>query len=189
MQFIDYVPLLLINMAAGLVLLAAYVAFGVHDARGRRWAPGFIMTGAVALAFGTHMALTWPLPGPYGAMFGEMTVLFGVIFLAAGLVLALGGDMVTVAGYAFFAGLAAVLLGVRIVVLSLTQLPLLSAAGFVLAGLGGVGALPFYLWFRNNRVARVLAALVLLAAAGIWALTGYLAYWIHPGMLSHWMPK
>ncbi|MDP6108314.1 MAG: hypothetical protein QGI33_07770 [Candidatus Brocadiia bacterium] len=44
-MFIDYVPLMLVNMVAGLALLALAVARGLGQEGQEKWAPGFAMTG------------------------------------------------------------------------------------------------------------------------------------------------
>ena len=188
MLFIDYLPLLLINMVAALVLLAGYVYFGMDDPNQKRWAPGFIAGGTVALVFGGIIATTWPLPGAYNMLFGEMSVLFGIIFLVAGVTLALGGELITIATYAFFAGLAAMLLGVRIFQLRLTQIPPLTALGYLATGAAGVLAAPGLAWFKQNKVLRILVALMLLGAAGVWALNGFGGYWMHAVLFKDWVP-
>ncbi len=101
--------------------------------------------------------------------------------------LAQGWDLLTVAIYGFFAGLAAIVIGVRIINLDLTRRPLLSGIGFILTGLGGVFAAPT-LYLQTNRTLRIIGAIVLIAAALIFALTGYLAYWGHLADYSNWKP-
>src|ERR1035437_4780022 len=177
-MFIDYLPLLLINMAAGLFLLACYVYKGMDAQDQRPWGPAFGMVGIVALLNGLHMTWTWPLPGSYNVAFGEMSVLFGILFLAAAWALAQGRDLMPVAIYGFFAGGAAILIGIRIISLGLTKEPLLTGIGFVLSGMGGVFAAPI-LYLRTHRTLRIMGAVVLIAAAIIWAQTGYMAYWMH----------
>jgi putative membrane protein len=188
MLFIDFVTLLLVNMTAGFVLLAGLVALGLDKPDPRRWVPGFLVVGLMATVFGGYMTVTWPLPGPFSSAYGEMSVLFGVIFLGAALAMALGWELTTVGVYAFFAGLAAMLIGVRILNLGLTLQPLLAGVGFILSGLGGVFAAPTLLWLGKSLPFRYAAALVLLAAAGIWALTAYGAYWQHIEHFSKWVP-
>ena len=61
-MFIDYVPLMLINMAGGLCLLAACVGKANNSVVEKHWASGFLMSGVVALACGFHMVFNWPLP-------------------------------------------------------------------------------------------------------------------------------
>lgn len=188
MVFIDYLTLLLINMTAGYCLLSSYVYWGLDDPLNKRWVPGFAIVGFIALIFGAHMTLTWPLIGQYNSAYGEMSVFFGVIFLGAALTIARGWSLLTVAIFAFYAGAAAVLLGLRIMSLGLTRTPALAGIGFILSGLAGVFAAPTFRWLRQNRPFRTLAAFVLGAAAVIWAIIGYLAYWGHMEGFAGWVP-
>ena len=187
-MFIDYVGLLLINMMIGYVLLAAYVYRGLDDPLNKRWVPGFAMVGAIAFVFGSHMVMTWPIIGQYNDAFGQMSVLLGIIFLGAALAIGKGWSLTMVAVYAFFAGLAAIDLGACIISMKMTLVPNLSGAGFILSGLGGVMAAPTLLWFRNNRPFRTVAAMILLAAALIWAVTVYPEYWMHMKAFAKWVP-
>lgn len=188
MIFIDFITLLLINMAAGLVVLAAYVTWGLGSPDQRRWAPAFGMAGLVALVAGFYMTFTWPVPGSYNSAFGEMSVLFGVIYLGLAAATAKGLDLLPVSIYSLFAGLAAVLLGVRILDLKLTQTPALSAVGFILSGLGGV-LLCVVLALRTSRAVRIAFSLVLVVAALIWAVTAYGGYWMHMKHFGQWKPS
>ncbi len=52
-------------------------------------------------------------------------------------------------------------------------------AAFVLTGIGGVLFCIVVCWLRQNMPARIVLALVILAAASIWALIGAGAYWGH----------
>ncbi len=187
-MFIDFLSLLLLNMVAGHVLLALYVYRGLDDPLNRRWTSGFLMVGLVTFIFGGFIVMTWPLPGPYNSVFGEMAVMFGVVFLGAALAIANGWSLLPVTVIAFFAGAAAVVSGAAILHDHLTAKPALSAVGFVLSGLGGVFAAPTLYYLRGNRAWRVLGALVLLAAAAIWASTVYVEYWMHPGIFAKWVP-
>jgi putative membrane protein len=117
-----------------------------------------------------------------------MSVLLGIAFLGAALALAQGWDLSGIALYALFPGVCAVVLGIRIINLDLTLQPVLSGVGFVLTGMGGLFAAPTLAYFRGHRLFRTLAALVLLAAAGIWALTALPAYWVHMKMAADWKP-
>lgn len=178
MHMIDFLTLLLVNMVAGFVLLAAYLVKGL-DEDARDWAPGFAITGLVALLFGGYITLTWPLPGPYNVAYGEMSVFFGMIFLGASWAMAKGRSLKTVALYAFFAGLAAVVIGARFIDLKLSAQPLVTGFGFILSGLAGVFSAPVLTWMHAVKPARYFAALLLLLAALIWAVTGYASYWLH----------
>jgi putative membrane protein len=48
-MFIDYITLTLINMVAGLFILAHYVYKGLDSPNQKLWVPGFGVTGAIAL--------------------------------------------------------------------------------------------------------------------------------------------
>ncbi len=187
-MFINYITLMLINMVAGLVMLATFVYEGLDSSNAKRWVPGFGMVGAIALITGIHMTLSWPVKGSFNIAYGETSVLFGVLFATTSLALALNWDLFTISIYGFFAGLAAIAIGIRILNLNLTKAPLMSGIGFILTGLGGVLATPTLLYLRTNRIWRLLGATVLILAALIWALTGYMAYWGHMANYSTWQP-
>lgn len=187
-MFVNYITLMLINMVAGLILLATFVYQGLDSTTQKRWIPGFGMTGAIALLTGLHMIYNWPVPGSFNIAYGEMTVLFGILFITASLALAQGWELLTIAIYACFAGLAAIAIGIRVINLGLTRTPLLSGIGFILTGLGGVLAFPTLVYLRTNKAWRLIGAVVLIVAALIWAFTGYMAYWGHLADYSNWKP-
>lgn len=186
-MFIDYLTLMLINLVAGLVLLAAYVYFGLGSSNQNRWIPGFGIVGTIALVTGLHMTLTWPIVGSFNIAFGETTVLFGILFVGTALTLAMGWELLTLGIYGFFAGLVSLVIGSRIINLGLTPIPLPVGAAFILVGLGGVFATPT-LYLKENRLLRVIGAIVLSVAALIFALIGLSSYWIHLANFSTWQP-
>ncbi len=187
-MFIDYITLMLINMVAGLVLLADFVYRGLDGANLKRWIPGFGLVGAIALVTGLHMTLTWPVPGSFNISFGETTVLFGGLYVAAAIAIAQGWDLLSVTVYAFFAGVTSIVVGARIINLGQTQMPLVAGLGFILTGLGGVLSAPTLVYLRTSKTWRTLGAVVLLLAALIWAIIGYRAYWGHMEGFSNWQP-
>jgi len=189
-MFIDYVTLLLVNMAAGYMLLAAFVFRALDNSDHRNWAPGFGMVGLIALVFGGIIATTWPLPGPFNSMYGDMSVFFGLIFLGAAVAMARGWSLMSVTVYAFFAGAAAMVIGAAVLRLGLTPKPLLTGVGFVLSGLGGVMAAPTYRFARRNLYFRTAAAAVLALTALLWLANGLPAYWMHLTLDSFgkWVP-
>jgi len=187
-MFIDYLTLIMINLVAGSALLAYYLWRGIDEPDQRPYAAAFFGVGLLALITGLHLSFNWPLPGSYNIGYGEATTLFGTVFLGTALALWNGWSLIPVAIYAFFAGIDAIIVGLRIFSLQLTKEPLISAVGFVLSGLGGVASAPFFLWFRNNRTVRLLGVLLLLAAAGIWAVTFYGSLWSHLESFSKWVP-
>ena len=187
-MFIDFLTLVMINLVAGTVLLAYYLWKGLNAEDQKPYAAAFGLTGLLSMILGLRLSFTWPLPGSYNVGYGDATTLFGVVFLATAISLAKGWDLKPVALYAFFAGVDAVIVGIRIWSLQLGKEPLIAAIGFVLAGLGGVFAFPFFQWFRDNKTFRWIAILILLATAAIWAVTFYGALWDHLASFSNWVP-
>lgn len=187
-MFIDYLTLVMINMVAGSALLAHYMWRGIDQKDQRAYAPAFLIVGAVSMITGLHLSFTWPLPGAYNVGYGDTTTLFGAVFLGAGIALSQGWDLAPVALYAFFAGVDALIVGARIYTLGITKEPVMSAIGFLTAGLGGIGAYPFFAWFRNNKAVRWLAVAVLVATVVLWAITFYGSLWAHMESFSKWVP-
>ncbi len=186
-MFINYVALMLINLTASLALLAAFAYDGMGKKDARHWSPAFAIAGLVQLGTGTHMIWTWPLPGSHNVAFGEMSVLIGALFLGTALAQAMQWDLLPITIYAFLAGVAAIVVGVRLINLEMTKEPLVAGMGYVLSGLAGVLAPAGYL-LRENRLVRILGTLLLLGAAAIWAVTGYLSYWGHMVDYAKWLP-
>lgn len=184
---INYVALMLINLVAGLFLLAYYVFRGMDSDNQREWAPGFAAVGIVGLVTGLHMIFNWPLPSSYNTAFGEMSVIFGTLFLTAALALGLNLGLRSVMVYAFFAGFAAILVGIQVINLKMTKQPALSGTGFIVTGLSGV-LLPVAAYMKSNRAIRVAFVVVPLIALAIWAFTGYHAYWGHMESSAEWVP-
>ena len=187
-MFIDYLTMIMINLVAGSVLLAYYIWRGLDDGDQRPYAAAFFGVGLLALIAGLNLSFNWPLPGSYNVGSGDTTTLFGIVFLSTGLALWNGWNLLPVAIYAFFAGIDAVIVGARILNLGLTKEPVISGVGFILAGLGGVAAAPFFMWFRDNRTVRLLAAAVMVITAAIWAVTFYGALWGHMEAFGKWVP-
>jgi putative membrane protein len=186
-MFIDYLTVMLINIAAGLVIAALFV-FRHLDSDQKKMAPGLLISGSLSLILGLAETLAWPIPGSYNIAFGEMALLFGILLVGLSLALLFGWDLLSLGIYAIFAGAASVLVGVRIWDLKMTSEPLVAGGGFVLTGLAGILSLPVY-YLRKHPVVRILAAILLLGCAAIWATTGYLAYWGHLSAFSKWGAK
>ena len=175
-MFIDYVGLMLVNSAAGFFVLAGFLARKEEELV-EPWAPAFALTGLIALTTGFRMTFTWPLPGSYNVAFGELSVLFGGLMLAAAWPLAKGLDLKPLACYGFFAGLVAIVVGVQFLRLGLSQTPLLTGTGFLLAGIAGLGAYPAVK--SKARALRLAGAVTLTLSGLIWAYLAYSAYWHH----------
>jgi len=186
-MFIDYLTVMLINLVAGFVLLGLYVWFGADDADQRRWAPGFGVVGAIGVATGLHMTLTWPLPSSFNIAFGETELLFGVLFLLAAIALWFNYSLFSIAIYAFFAGIVAIIIGARIIDRGMTQQPIVSGIGFIVAGLTGLLLYPVLFWLTSKPV-RIAFAVIAFIAALIFAFIGYSAYWTHLADFAEWTP-
>lgn len=186
-MFIDYVSLMLINLAAGLALLAGYLYFGLGSSNQRRWIPGFGVVGAISLVTGLPMTLTWPIPGSFNIAFGETTVLFGILFVGTSLTLVMGWELLSLGIYGFFAGLVSLLIGFRFINLGLTPVAVPAGIGFIAVGLGGIFSAPT-LYLKENRFLRIIGAIVLTVAALIFGFLGLTAYWVHLADFSTWQP-
>jgi putative membrane protein len=187
-MFIDFLTVLMINLAAGTALLAYFVLKGITSQDNRSFASAFAVVGLIAALGGLRMVFTWPLPGSYNIAFGESTLLFGAVFLGAALAVAKGWDLMPISIYAFFAGVYSLVVGWRIIDLPLTKDPVLSGIGFILAGLGGIAAAPGLKLLKKNQTFRYLAAAVLLITAAFWAFTFYNTLWGHLESFSSWVP-
>lgn len=187
-MFIDFLTLVMVNLVAGTVLLAYYLWRGIDEADQRPYAAAFFGVGLISLVTGLQISFTWPLPGSYNVGYGDATTLFGVVFLATSIALFFGSSLIPVSIYAFFAAIDALIVGIRIYSLQLTKEPLISAVGFILAGLSGLGVFPFLMWFRENRLVRWIGILLLLGSALLWAITFYGSLWAHMASFAKWVP-
>jgi putative membrane protein len=187
-MFIDYLTLVMINLVAGTALLAYYIYFGLDAQDQRPYGAGFFVVGLLEIVLGLALSFTWPLPGSYNIAYGEATTLFGGVFLGAGIALSMGWDLMPVAIYAFFAGVDAIVVGIRIISLGLTKEPIFSGIGFILAGLGGVLAAPTFRYLKKNKLFRIVGAIVVLVTALIWAFTFYNSLWGHLASFASWVP-
>lgn len=187
MSIIDFLTLLLINMTAGFVLLALYLYNGIVSSDQRKWISGFLITGFIALINGLWIIWHWPLPGSYNIAYGEMSVLFGALFFGFAIAIMKEWGIFSVTIYGIFAGLASITIGLRILNLNMTKNPLISGIGFILSGLVGVLSCPVYI-FKDIKAFRYIVILIILITAGIWAMTGYMAFWDHLATFSKWIP-
>jgi putative membrane protein len=185
-MFINYLALMLINLAAGLMIFAGFV-YDLHRVERRGWVPALAVVGFIQAAAGLHMIWNWPLPGSHNVAFGEASVLIGLVWLGLALAESRGLTLLPVMIFATFAGLAAIVIGVRIIDLGMTRSPLLSGVGYILPGLIGALSVPGYL-MRTSRLVRLVGVVVLVAAGVLWAVTGYGALWGHIANYAGWVP-
>ncbi len=187
-MFIDYLTLIMINLVAGTAILAYYLYQGLDAEDQQPFAAGFGIVGLLGLILGLVLTFTWPLPGSYNIAYGEATTLFGAVFFATAIAIYKRWSLTPVTIFAFFAGVYAVIVGVRIISLELTKEPLMSGVGFIMAGLGGVLAVPALGLMRKYKFLRLLGALFLLVTALLWAFTFYGSLWTHMETFKDWLP-
>jgi len=185
--FIDWLTLLLVNMMVALVFHSLFIGFWL-DKDAKKVIPGFLVTGAVALIAGFRMAFTWPLPGPYNIMYGELSVLFGALLFIAGLAVQFGWSLATVGIYSLFAGAASILIGVRIWVSAMTNEPLVAGLGFVATGATAVLTFPALYWPKEFKWIRWVVAIGAAGSAIIWIIVGFPSYWAHIDAFGKWLP-
>ena len=177
-MLMDFVSLMLINMAAGLFILAIFILGDINRENNQFWTPAFTLTGFIAAICGFVLIFVRPLPSPYNIAYGEPSVLLGSLFLTAAWSLAKGWPLFPLGIYAFFAGIVGVVIGARFIYLGLAAPPIVPGIGFILTGAGGIFA-ELIIVNRRRIWLRIIGAFVLMAASVIWALMAYLEYWIH----------
>ncbi len=186
-MFIDFTGVMLIGMSAGFVILAHYLYRNPGPDEREPWAAGFFAAGLLGLVTSLPLLILWPLPGSYNIAFGEPALFLSVAFLAAALTLAKKWEPLIPALYGFFGGIMAVIIGIRLIDLGMTQSPLMAGAGFIAAGLGGMITLPA-INYRSLRWIAIIAGALLGIAAVLFLMTGYLADWSHLSDFAHWVP-
>ncbi|CAB1128388.1 conserved membrane protein of unknown function [Candidatus Hydrogenisulfobacillus filiaventi] len=186
-MFVDYVGVMLINLAAGLALLAHYLYMNPSPDTRRSWASGFFAVGVLGFATSFTMDVVWPLPGSYNVAFGEPGLFLSTAFLAAAVTLTFEWEPLIPAIYGAFGGLMAIVIGIRLLDLHMTQSPALATLGYLTAGIGGLFTLPALNW-RNTRWLSIVAAVALGISAIVFVAIGYEAEWGHLLDFAHWIP-
>jgi putative membrane protein len=183
MQYIVYLTLMMTNIAAALFLLALYIFRGFAAENQKKWIPAFALSGGIALATGLHMIFVWPMPSVYNIAFGELSIMLGGLLVAGAWAIAKSWSFVPLGVYAFFASLAAVVVGVRFINLQISKEPLVVAAVLILTGVSGVLALPATFFYQRNpglsRAIQWAAIIALVVAGGVLAFSAYTGYWDH----------
>lgn len=177
-MFVDYLAVMLLNLGAGLALLAHYLYVNPAKENRRSWAAGFFAVGFLGLVTSLPMLIMWPLPSSFNVAYAGPMLFLSMVFLAAGLTLMLEWEPLIPAIYGLFGGIYAIIVGFRLLDLKLGAAPGVAFAGFVLTGLGGILVVPSIYWHKNRGLV-VVTAIVLGVAALIWLFTGYDAVWAH----------
>lgn len=190
-MFINYLTLMLVLVAGGLVLLVAYGARMAEprlESR-RNWVAPLGLIGAALSLLSLQMVLTWPLPGPYNVVFGEPALLLGLLLLGLAFSIQRGLDLMPLAYLGALAALVPTILSLAIFSFGLTSMPPMAGLAYLATGLGGLTS-PLALrqagFWRNACGALLLVGAVLLGA------TGYMAYFLHTGTgpesIGGWVP-
>lgn len=186
-MFIDYLAVMLVNMGAGLALLAHYLYVRPTKETRKSWAAGFFAVGLLGLLTSVPMVLTWPLPGGFNVAYGEPALYLSVLFLAGAVTLTFEWEPLIPAIFGFFGAIYSIVLGIRIDQLHLGSAPLAALVGFVLTGVGGMLVLPTIQW-RDNRTLTIVTSVILGLAALVWLYTGYVAGWQHVLDFAKYVP-
>ncbi len=186
-MFIDYLALMLVNLGAGLALLALYLFANPDKAARRSWAAGFFAVGFLGLVTSLPMVVMWPLPGVFNIAYGEPGLYLSLAFLAAAITLVFEWEPYVPAIYGLFGGIYAIVVGIRMANLHLSSHPTVALTGFVLTGIGGILVLPA-VHYRANRTLTIVTAVILGLAALLWLYVGYVAAWGHMQDFAKYLP-
>ncbi len=186
-MFIDFLGVMLVTLATGLALLAHYLYRDPPAGERRSWAAGFFAVGLVLFLLAFVMVVTWPLPGGFNVAFGGPALFLSAVFLAAAVTLTFEWEPLIPAMLGVAGGILAIVVGVRLIDLHLTQSPIVAGIGYLTAGIGGILTLPALRW-RQMRWLALTAAVILGISALVWAFTGYEAVWAHILDFSKWVP-
>ncbi|SHH33663.1 DUF981 family protein [Thermosipho atlanticus] len=189
-MFVDYLTLFMGDIVAGFALLLFFVWSGMEIEKSKSFAPAFGAVGLIGVISGLHMVLTWPLPGVHNIVFGEAFVLYGFVFLAAAYALAKGWDLMPVTIFALTAGAYAVILSGVILGYGITRNPTETFLAYLGAGLTGILS-PIVWKFRNNKVVKTLAIILLILTLLAWFITMYGSLTGHTnpeGSFGKWLP-
>jgi len=214
MNAIDYITLLLVNTAAGLIAGALFLwrGLGGTEQNSRPWAAVFAAAGLVSLVMGVHMSATWPVkdaPIPatpavaatadHAAVPEQPAKTADLRFanIAFGETCVLFGALMLGLALALAKGWSLLPISIYSAVLGATAVAEafaiwdigITAKPWMAAGgfaLAGAGALlvPLAVWRPGVKPIRWLAGAALAASGLVWLATGLPAYYMHLRMFS-----
>lgn len=101
-------------------------------------AVGVLMLGVFAFIMATWMNTTWPIVGSYNILFGEIYAGYGIVLIVGSLSYLLGYDLKAASYLAAILGIWGLTDAYGILVNSMTNEPLVSAAMYVFGSLAGL---------------------------------------------------
>ncbi len=184
-MFIDYVTIMLIAAASGLLFAGIYIFKLEAPIESKMsWVYGFWMVGFIMLLTGLDMIFTWPLPGSYNIIFGEPSVWFGTLLIFLGFAIKAKSDLMPIALLSTAGGLINLVIAADVLIYGMTQSPVLAFIGFLTSGLGAF-LVPFGI---KSKAMRWIIAILLIIAAVVFAVTGFGAYYQHAKSFGNWVP-
>jgi putative membrane protein len=148
--------------------------------------------GLLLGATGSHMVLTWPLPGAYNIVIGEPALYFGLVLLGTAFAIRAGESLMPLAVLAIFGGIANIVLSIAMLVHGLSRNPPLWAFAYAAIGLAAVLSPLVVHRVRALRWVPLVAGGLLAIGALIFALGGYGAYLEHTSAdagFGKWVPS
>jgi len=191
--FVDYLTVMMVAVVAAAVLTIAYGLMFLEAplADQKPWGWAFGIVGLLLGATGSHMVLTWPLPGAYNIVMGEPALYFGFVLLGTAFAIRAGESLMPLAVLAIFGGLANIFLSIAMLVHGLSRNPPLWAFAYAAIGLAAILSPLVVHRVRALRWAPLVAGGLLAIGALIFALGGYGAYLEHTSAdegFGKWVP-
>jgi len=192
-MFVDYLTVMMVAVVAAAVLTISYGLMFLEAplADQKPWGWAFGIVGLLLGATGSHMVLTWPLPGAYNIVMGEPALYFGLVLLGTAFVIRAGESLMPLAVLAIFGGLANIFLSIAMLVHGLSRNPPLWAFAYAAIGLAAILSPLVVHRVRALRWVPLVAGGLLAIGALIFALGGYGAYLEHTSAdegFGKWVP-
>ena len=192
-MFVDYLTVMMVAVVAAAVLTISYGLMFLEAplADQKPWGWAFGIVGLLLGATGSHMVLTWPLPGAYNIVMGEPALYFGLVLLGTAFAIRAGESLMPLAVLAIFGGLANISLSIAMLVHGLSRNPPLWAFAYAAIGLAAVLSPLVVHKVRALSWVPLVAGGLLAIGALIFALGGYGAYLEHTSAdegFGKWVP-
>lgn len=176
--FIDYLTIMLIDLAGGLINLTWFLWKLNKPKEYSKFVSGFLLVGILGLLTSLPMVLTWPLPGSYNIAFGEPMLLFSLIFLLLAISIIKQWPWDGIVVFAVLGSIMAIVIGIAIYSFNLTNTPFFAMMGYLMTAFGAL--ISSYLVYRpKNKPLLILATILFVLSTILWLYIGYYAYYMH----------